>query len=42
MNDHLLFLIDAYVQRLEDDGYTFSHILEAMEEFIDVAREYYY
>lgn len=42
LNNHLLYLIDKYVQSLEDDGYQFAHILEAMEEFTSVAREYYF
>ena len=42
LNNHLLYLIDVYVKKLEDEGYQFNHILEAMEEFTDMAREYYY
>ena len=42
LNNHLLFLIDSYVKKLEDEGYKFNHIVEAMEEFTDMAREYYY
>lgn len=41
-NDILLSLIDDYVVRLEDDGYRLADILDALIEYVEVAKDIYY
>ena len=40
-NNNLIYLIDQFVLRLEDDGYPFVEILEALDEYTAVGMDIY-
>ena len=39
-SEQIIYRLDAVVEQLEDEGYPFLEIMDAMAEFIEIAMDY--
>ena len=38
--DSLFFLVDEFVQRLEDEGHPYEVILQVLRDYVEISDEY--